>query len=226
MLVAGASRYCVASSQHHRPGQQMQAGPCSFATGLAAACRERLTGVCGAIACFCAGTLQEPIYTGTPAKTYPFELDTFQKTSVACLVRSSTSTSSSGFIISSDRSSSSSSSWGRVLPSCVQQQVWPAVCCGHLTSQDASLAAPPTQPASSQQNQPSTATNTHTNSSCWPQQPACTLSGLVLHAYGMQARISMIDVTTCLRFESPAPAGAARVCAGGSAHISGKDCCG
>jgi ATP-dependent RNA helicase DOB1 len=29
----------------------------------------------------------EPIFTGTPAKEYPFELDPFQKTSVACLVR-------------------------------------------------------------------------------------------------------------------------------------------
>lgn len=34
-----------------------------------------------------AGTLQEPNFTGTPAKQYPFELDPFQKTSVACLVR-------------------------------------------------------------------------------------------------------------------------------------------
>lgn len=33
------------------------------------------------------GTLMEPIFTGTPAKVYPFELDPFQKTSVACLVR-------------------------------------------------------------------------------------------------------------------------------------------
>jgi hypothetical protein len=36
--------------------------------------------------CWLAGTLQEPAYNGPPAKEYPFELDTFQKTSVACLV--------------------------------------------------------------------------------------------------------------------------------------------
>eukprot|EP00878_Enallax_costatus_P019282 GHUV01020339.1.p1 GENE.GHUV01020339.1~~GHUV01020339.1.p1 ORF type:complete len:159 (+),score=33.42 GHUV01020339.1:427-903(+) len=33
------------------------------------------------------GTLDEPVYNGDPAKTYPFELDSFQKTSVACLER-------------------------------------------------------------------------------------------------------------------------------------------
>eukprot|EP00882_Tetradesmus_deserticola_P028053 GHRQ01031227.1.p1 GENE.GHRQ01031227.1~~GHRQ01031227.1.p1 ORF type:complete len:272 (+),score=160.42 GHRQ01031227.1:95-817(+) len=33
------------------------------------------------------GTLQEPAYNGPPAKSYPFELDPFQKTSVACLER-------------------------------------------------------------------------------------------------------------------------------------------
>jgi hypothetical protein len=39
------------------------------------------------VCCFLlAGTLQEPLYNGPPAKEYPFELDSFQKTSVACLV--------------------------------------------------------------------------------------------------------------------------------------------
>ncbi|GMH36292.1 hypothetical protein BSKO_04160 [Bryopsis sp. KO-2023] len=33
------------------------------------------------------GTLQEPIYTGKPAKEYSFELDPFQKKAVACLER-------------------------------------------------------------------------------------------------------------------------------------------
>lgn len=33
------------------------------------------------------GTLSSPIFTGTPAKTYPFKLDPFQQTSVACLER-------------------------------------------------------------------------------------------------------------------------------------------
>jgi len=33
------------------------------------------------------GTLMDPVYTGEPAKKYKFELDPFQKTSVACLVR-------------------------------------------------------------------------------------------------------------------------------------------
>eukprot|EP00775_Hariotina_reticulata_P007858 gene7858-8054_t len=33
------------------------------------------------------GTLQEPVYNGLAAKEYPFELDSFQKTSVACLER-------------------------------------------------------------------------------------------------------------------------------------------
>jgi superfamily II RNA helicase len=40
-----------------------------------------------AASCLLAGTLQEPCYNGPPAKSYPFELDPFQKTSVACLVR-------------------------------------------------------------------------------------------------------------------------------------------
>lgn len=48
----------------------------------------RLTAcVLPATQCRLAGTLQEPCYNGPPAKTYPFELDSFQKTSVACLVR-------------------------------------------------------------------------------------------------------------------------------------------
>lgn len=33
------------------------------------------------------GTLENPIYNGKMAKTYPFELDPFQKVSVACLER-------------------------------------------------------------------------------------------------------------------------------------------
>lgn len=33
------------------------------------------------------GTLSNPVYSGTPAKTYPFTLDLFQQTSVACLER-------------------------------------------------------------------------------------------------------------------------------------------
>lgn len=37
--------------------------------------------------CFLAiGTMEEPKWTGTMAKQYPFTLDPFQSTSVACLV--------------------------------------------------------------------------------------------------------------------------------------------
>lgn len=61
---------------------------------LASSCRQTsqpsqppLSRTCLCVAASMAGTLMEPIYTGTPAKVYPFELDPFQKTSVACLVR-------------------------------------------------------------------------------------------------------------------------------------------
>lgn len=33
------------------------------------------------------GTVDAPNYAGTPAKTYPFTLDPFQETSIACLER-------------------------------------------------------------------------------------------------------------------------------------------
>jgi len=32
------------------------------------------------------GTLEEPIWDGDMAKTYPFQLDTFQLTAIACIV--------------------------------------------------------------------------------------------------------------------------------------------
>lgn len=34
------------------------------------------------------GTIEDPAWKGDVAKQYPFELDTFQKTAVACIVRS------------------------------------------------------------------------------------------------------------------------------------------
>ena len=33
------------------------------------------------------GTLHDPTWTGEMAKSYPFDLDTFQSTAVACIVR-------------------------------------------------------------------------------------------------------------------------------------------